>query len=163
MLHQQQLKISPPYLGIVGVRGKYDIQKVYRKWEVFYTLPIFIKGVDFMSNCISRGDVFYANLQDGVGSEQRGFRPVIIIQNDIGNYFSPTVIAVAITGKINHKAKLPTHCNLTSLKNLGIPSMALAEQIITLDKKRLQKYIGKIADEDVIALNKALSISVGLA
>ena len=116
-----------------------------------------------MSNYISRGDVFYANLHNGVGSEQGGYRPVIIIQNDTGNHFSPTVIAIAITGKSNHKAKLPTHCNLTSLKTLGMPSMALAEQILTLDKKRLKKYVGKIGKEDAKALDKALSISVGLA
>lgn len=95
-----------------------------------------------MSHYISRGDVFYANLYDGIGSEQRGFRPVIIIQNDTGNHFSPTVIAIAVTRNCNPKAKLPTHCNLTALTILGIPSMALAEQIVTLDK--------------------ALSISVGL-
>ena len=115
-----------------------------------------------MSNYISRGDVFYANLHNGIGSEQGGYRPVIIIQNDIGKQFSPTVIAIAITGKCNHKAKLPTHCNLTSLKMLGIPSMALAEQILTLDKKRLKKYVGKIDKEDFEALDKVLLISVGL-
>ena len=98
------------------MRGKYYKQILYNQMgSGFKHFPFLIKGVEFMSHYISRGDVFYANLYDGIGSEQRGFRPVIIIQNDTGNHFSPTVIAIAITRNCNPKAKLPTHCNLTSL------------------------------------------------
>lgn len=115
-----------------------------------------------MNDCVMRGDIFYASLNHGIGSEQRGYRPVLIIQNDIGNKFSPTVIAAVITGKVHYKARLPTHCLLKPLPELSVPSMVLLEQIITIDKRRLKRYIGKINEEEITPINKALSISIGL-
>ncbi len=115
-----------------------------------------------MDNCIMRGDIFYANLNCGVGSEQRGYRPVLIIQNNVGNKFSPTVIVAVITGKIHYKARMPTHHILESTSVLAIPSMVLLEQIITIDKGRLKRYVGRINEKEISTINKALSISVGL-
>lgn len=112
---------------------------------------------------IKRGDMFYADLSPVVGSEQGGIRPVLIIQNDLGNKYSPTVIAAAITSQM-HKTELPTHINIGSeecgLKN---NSVVLAEQIRTIDKSRLKEKIGHINDEQIInQVNGALGISFGL-
>lgn len=115
-----------------------------------------------MDNCIMRGDIFYANLNYGIGLEQRGYRPVLIIQNNIGNKFSPTVIVAVITGKIHYKARMPTHYLLEVTSALTIPSMVLLEQIITIDKRRLKRYVGRISEKEISPINKALSISVGL-
>lgn len=115
-----------------------------------------------MSDCVMRGDIFYANLNHGIGSEQRGYRPVLIIQNNIGNKFSPTVIVAVITGKVHYKARLPTHYLLNHSSALSVPSMVLLEQIITIDKRRLKRYVGKISEEEITSINKVLSISVGL-
>ncbi|ABN53898.1 MAG TPA: type II toxin-antitoxin system PemK/MazF family toxin [Hungateiclostridium thermocellum] len=111
---------------------------------------------------IKRGDIFYADLSPVIGSEQGGIRPVLIVQNDIGNKYSPTVIASAITSQIN-KAKLPTHIEL-SAKEYGLPkdSVVLLEQIRTIDKKRLREKIGHLDDELMEKVNEALSISFGL-
>jgi len=111
---------------------------------------------------IKRGDIFYADLSPVIGSEQGGIRPVLIVQNDIGNKYSPTVIASAITSQIN-KAKLPTHIEL-SAKDYGLPkdSVILLEQIRTIDKKRLREKIGHLDDELMEKVNDALSISFGL-
>jgi Growth inhibitor len=109
-----------------------------------------------------RGDIFYASLNHGIGSEQRGYRPVLIIQNNIGNKFSPTVIVAVITGKVHYKARLPTHCLLNLYPALSVPSMVLLEQIITIDKRRLKKYVGRISEEEITFINKGLSVSVGL-
>lgn len=115
-----------------------------------------------MSDCIVRGDIFYANLNRGTGSEQYGYRPVLVIQNNIGNRFSPTIIVAAITGKTHYKARLPTHCIIDSSRNFSVPSMVLLEQIVTIDKSRLKRYVGRISDKDIFEINKALSISLGL-
>ena len=106
--------------------------------------------------------MFYADLSPVIGSEQGGVRPVLIIQNDIGNKFSPTVIATAITSQIN-KAKMPTHIELDA-KSYGLPkdSVILAEQIRTIDKKRLKEKIGHVDDELMEKVNDALEISFGL-
>lgn len=111
---------------------------------------------------IKRGDIFYADLSPVIGSEQGGVRPVLIVQNDIGNKYSPTVIASAITSQIN-KAKLPTHIEL-SAKDYGLPkdSVVLLEQIRTIDKKRLREKIGHLDDELMEKVNDALTISFGL-
>lgn len=111
---------------------------------------------------IKRGDIYYADLSPVTGSEQGGNRPVVIVQNDIGNRFSPTVIVAAITSKIN-KAKLPTHIEL-SAEEYGLPkdSVILLEQVRTIDKKRLQDRIGHVKDELMEAVNKGLEISFGL-
>jgi len=111
---------------------------------------------------VKRGDIFYADLSPVVGSEQGGVRPVIIIQNDIGNKYSPTVIISAITSQIN-KAKLPTHVEISSEEyGLNKDSVVLLEQIRTLDKRRLKEKIGHMSDEDMSKVNQALLISIGL-
>lgn len=111
---------------------------------------------------IKRGDMYYADLSPVVGSEQGGIRPVLIVQNDIGNKYSPTVIAAAITSQIN-KAKLPTHIEISAQEyGLQKDSVILLEQIRTIDKKRLREKIGRLDDELMEKVNDALSVSFGL-
>jgi mRNA interferase MazF len=111
---------------------------------------------------IKRGDIFYADLSPVIGSEQGGIRPVLIVQNDIGNKYSPTVIAAAITSQIN-KAKLPTHIEISAQEyGLQKDSVILLEQIRTIDKKRLREKNGHLDDELMEKVNEALSISFGL-
>lgn len=111
---------------------------------------------------IKRGDIYYADLSPVVGSEQGGVRPVLIIQNDVGNKYSPTVIATAITSQIN-KAKMPTHIELDANEyGLSKDSVVLAEQIRTIDKRRLKEKIGHIDGELMSRVNEALEISFGL-
>ena len=115
-----------------------------------------------MTIVIKRGDIFYADLSPVVGSEQGGIRPVIIIQNDVGNRYSPTVIVSAITSQIN-KAKLPTHVEISSEEyGLNKDSVVLLEQVRTLDKRRLKEKIGHMTDEDMIKVDVALKISLEL-
>lgn len=112
---------------------------------------------------IKRGDMFYADLSPVIGSEQGGIRPVLIIQNDMGNKYSPTVIAAAITSQIG-KNRLPTHIEIDS-KDVGLKadSVVLAEQIRTIDKSRLKEKIGHIDDEKIMGkINSAIGISFGL-
>lgn len=111
---------------------------------------------------IKRGDIFYADLSPVVGSEQGGIRPVLIVQNDVGNKFSPTVIAAAITSQ-KDKTKLPTHIQLHS-ENCGLAkdSIVLLEQIRTLDKRRLKEHMGRVDILSMERINHALSISFGL-
>lgn len=111
---------------------------------------------------VKRGDVFYADLSPVVGSEQGGIRPVLIIQNDIGNKYSPTVICAAITSQIN-KAKLPTHIELNSDDyTLVRDSVVLLEQVRTIDKKRLREKICRLDGNMMRQVGKALSVSFGL-
>ena len=111
---------------------------------------------------VKRGDIFYADLSPVIGSEQGGIRPVIIVQNDIGNKYSPTVIVAAITSQIN-KAKLPTHVEISSEEyGLNRDSVVLLEQVRTLDKKRLKEKIGHMTDDDMKKVNRALLISLAL-
>lgn len=112
---------------------------------------------------IKRGDMFYADLSPVVGSEQGGIRPVLIIQNDTGNKYSPTVIAAAITSQTG-KNKLPTHIEIGSDNNgLKSDSVVLTEQIRTIDKSRLKEKIGHINDNVVMSrVNDAIGISFGL-
>jgi len=110
---------------------------------------------------IKRGEVYYADLSPVVGSEQGGFRPVLILQNDIGNKYSPTVIVTAITSQLG-KAKLPTHIELSAEEyNLPKNSVALLEQIRTLDKRRLKEKVTKLSEEKMKEVNRALLISLG--
>lgn len=110
---------------------------------------------------IKRGQLYYADLSPVVGSEQGGVRPVLILQNDIGNKFSPTVIAAATTSRLT-KAKLPTHIPLEKDKYcLPKDSIVLLEQIRTLDKSRLLDYIGELPPETMSQVNTALLISLG--
>ena len=111
---------------------------------------------------IKRGDIYYADLSPVVGSEQGGVRPVLIVQNDIGNKYSPTVIAAAITSQ-QFKTKMPTHIKVdAAVCGLSKDSVVLLEQIRTLDKQRLKEKMGNLPETDMSRINNALSVSVGL-
>ena len=111
---------------------------------------------------IRRGDIYYADLSPVVGSEQGGLRPVLIIQNDVGNRYSPTVIAAAITSQLT-KAKLPTHIDVYADRfGLAKDSVILLEQIRTIDKRRLREKIGHLDDGVMRRVNEAISVSIGL-
>ena len=110
---------------------------------------------------IKRGELYYADLSPVVGSEQGGIRPVLVVQNDVGNKYSPTVIAAAVTSKIN-KAKLPTHIELNAVEyGLSKDSVVLLEQIRTLDKRRLKERIGELSATKMLMVDDALLISLG--
>lgn len=111
---------------------------------------------------IKRGDVYYADLSPIVGSEQGGIRPVLVLQNDVGNKYSPTVIVSAITSQIN-KTKLPTHIPLETSSGLSKDSVVLLEQIRTIDKQRLKEKICHIDGLTMQQVNDALSISFGMS
>ena len=111
---------------------------------------------------VKRGNIFYADLTNGIGSEQSGCRPVLIIQNDTGNKHSGTVIAAVITSRTGQKAKLPTHCSINKQQGLGHNSLVLLEQIRTIDKARLKEYIGTLDISAMKEVDKALAVSVGL-
>ena len=115
-----------------------------------------------MDRTIKRGDVFYAELNPVVGSEQGGIRPVLIISNDIGNSHSPTVIIAAITGKTQTKAKLPTHTEVKDVEGLDRDSIILLEQIRTIDKQRLKNQMGTMPDNIMARVDKALAISLAM-
>lgn len=111
---------------------------------------------------VRRGDIFYANLNPVIGSEQGGLRPVLILQNDIGNTYSPTTIVAAITSRIK-RAKLPTHIELKSNRyQLEKDSVILLEQLRTIDKQRLKERIGHLDEEIMAKVNIALEISLSL-
>lgn len=111
---------------------------------------------------IKRGDIFYADLSPVIGSEQGGLRPVLIVQNDVGNKYSPTVIAAAITSRMG-KNKLPTHIDISGLgAGLAKDSVILLEQIRTLDKKRLKEKMGHLDDATMQGVNNAIQVSFGL-
>lgn len=111
---------------------------------------------------VHRGDIYYADLSPVVGSEQGGVRPVLIVQNDVGNKFSPTVIAAAITSQTG-KTQLPTHININADRcGLSKDSVVLLEQVRTLDKKRLKEKMGALDPMAMNKINQALSISFGL-
>ncbi len=116
-----------------------------------------------MSLNVKRGDIFYADLSPVVGSEQGGTRPVLIVQNDMGNRHSPTVIAAAITSQTG-KAKLPTHIELSAWK-YGLPkdSVVLLEQIRTLDKRRLKEHMGHLDLDLMQRVDMAIAVSFGLS
>lgn len=129
-----------------------------------------ILKVQTTSNSIRRGDIFYADLSPVVGSEQGGIRPVLIVQNDVGNRYSPTVIAAAITSQTS-KARLPTHIEVMGevLSSGGSPECGLAknsvillEQIRTLDKRRLKEKMGHLDDRTMHQVNEAITVSFGL-
>lgn len=111
---------------------------------------------------VKRGDIFYANLSPVIGSEQGGHRPVLVLQNDVGNKYSPTVIVAAITSQIS-KAKLPTHVELPSkLYSLEKDSVVLLEQLRTVDKRRLKEKITHLSEDIMTKVDEALRISLGL-
>lgn len=113
-------------------------------------------------NMIARGDLYSACLDPVVGSEQGGVRPVLVIQNDVGNRYSPTVIVLAVTGQLN-KTHLPTHVSVPAGENgLMKDSVVLAEQIRTLDKRRLRDKIGTVSPEVMSRVTQALRVSLGV-
>ncbi len=109
---------------------------------------------------IKRGELYYADLSPVIGSEQGGIRPVLVVQNDIGNKYSPTVIAAAITSQLN-KARLPTHIQLDEGSGLPKNSIILLEQIRTIDKTRLKDKIGELPSDVMTRVNNGLLISLG--
>ena len=111
---------------------------------------------------IRRGQIYYADLNPVVGSEQGGVRPIVVLQNDVGNKYSPTVIAAATTSKL-YKAKLPTHIELSKEKTpLPKDSVVLLEQIRTIDKSRIKEKIGELPPEIMQQINEALLLSLGV-
>lgn len=114
-----------------------------------------------MSLEVRRGEMYFADLSPTLGSEQSGFRPILIIQNDKGNQHSPTVVVAAITGKPK-KTTLPTHCMLPAFRGLSIPSVVLCEQIRTIDKSRLQTYIGTLDEVSMRGIDRAIAVSMGI-
>lgn len=111
---------------------------------------------------VKRGEIYYADLSPVVGSEQGGIRPVLIVQNDVGNKHSPTVIAAAITSK-KEKSQLPTHISVTAQScGLSKDSVVLLEQVRTLDKRRLKERMGELDQSSMAQVNDALQVSLGL-
>ena len=130
---------------------------------IAFTYTVLGAVFGFQKRCtmnVKRGELYYADLSPVVGSEQGGIRPVLVVQNDIGNKYSPTIIAAAITSKIN-KAKLPTHIELPSAYGLAKDSVILLEQIRTLDKRRLKERIGELPPATMVRVNRAILISLG--
>jgi mRNA interferase MazF len=111
---------------------------------------------------VKRGDIYYANLSPVVGSEQGGHRPVLVIQNDVGNKYSPTIIVVAITSQIS-KAKLPTHVEINAKQsNLEKDSVILLEQLRTIDKRRLKEKVSHLSEDIMSMVDEAIKVSLGL-
>ena len=115
-----------------------------------------------MDREIRRGDLYYAELDPVVGSEQAGTRPVLVVSNDIGNRYSPVIVAVPITSRRIGKKRLPTHVEVRIPQLLKNDSTALTEQIRTIDKLRLKEYIGSLPDCLMTAVDQALAISIGI-
>ncbi len=109
---------------------------------------------------IRRGDIFMANLPKGIGCEQGGRRPVVVIQNDVGNFRSPLVIVASVTGA--RKRPMPTHVPLGKAQGLSRPSLLLLESIYTIDKSRLMQYLGHLQPEKILQMDRAAGISIGL-
>ena len=116
-----------------------------------------------MNKTYLRGEMYYADLGRGIGSEQEGRRPVLILQNNTGNKYSPTVIVAAISSKVDAKAKLPTHDLLKAENGLELPSLVLLEQLRTIDKKRLETYIGRLEEKHIRRINHALALTMKLS
>lgn len=116
-----------------------------------------------MERTIKRGDIFYADLNPVVGSEQGGIRPVLVISNNTENRYSPTIIIAPITSRTHTKAKLPTHTEVKDCDKLDKDSIILLEQIRTIDKQRLKQYMGMMPDSIMARVDKALAISISLA
>lgn len=135
-----------------------DMGQVF--WPALFPAYLY-SGGQFMRKAIRRGDLFYADLNPVVGSEQGGIRPVLVIQNNVGNHFSPTIVAAAITSR-KAKNSLPTHILLEDVPGLAPTSLLLLEQLRTIDRKRLRGYIGRISKEKMLEVDAALAISIGL-
>lgn len=111
---------------------------------------------------VYRGEMYFADLSPVIGSEQGGYRPVLVIQNNVGNFHSPTVIVAALSGQIDTKAVLPTHHIVRAYAGLNEESVILLEQIRTVDKRRLQNYIGQLNENDMEQVDHCLAISLSL-
>ena len=109
-----------------------------------------------------RGDLYYANLNPYFGSEQGGTRPVLVLQNNVGNFFCPTLIVAPLTSKWIKKKELPTHYALERVAELGLKSVVLLEQIKTIDKRRVLSYIGRVSREEMRAIDDALQVSLDI-
>jgi len=109
-----------------------------------------------------RGDIYLVDLGTNVGSEQSGCRPVLVLQNDVGNHYGPTLIVAPISSRYWKKAGQPTHYIIEEVKSLSSPSVVLAEQIITIDKSRVQKFLGRVSDQQMRGIDRAVKISLGL-
>ena len=110
----------------------------------------------------SRGDIYYANMEPHISSEQGGERPVVVLQNDTGNKHSPTLIIATLTSKVDKKRHLPTHVLLDHNPGLKVPSIVQLEQIFTIDKRRVQRFAGQASDEEMKQIEMAAKISLGL-
>lgn len=151
---------------ILSKRAKPIMPKTGRRGssEPYRIMLRLLKGIKQESEemNIKRGDIYYADLSPVVGSEQGGIRPVLIVQNDVGNKYSPTVIAAAITSQ-KYKTKLPTHISVDAVDcGLQKDSIVLLEQVRTLDKKRLKERMGNLPTDEMNKVNRALSVSFGL-
>lgn len=109
-----------------------------------------------------RGDIYYANMEPHVGSEQGGERPVVVLQNDMGNKHSSTLITATLTSKVDKKLNLPTHVLLDQNPGLKVPSIVQLEQIFTIDKRRVQRFAGQTSSEEMDRIEAALKISLGM-
>ena len=109
-----------------------------------------------------RGDIYLVDLGTNVGSEQCGCRPVLLLQNNVGNHYATTLIVAPVSSRYWKKSKQPTHSLIEGIQNLTSPSVVLAEQIITIDKKRVMKYLGKVPEDQMQVIDKAVKVSLGL-
>ena len=109
-----------------------------------------------------RGDIYLVDLGTNTGSKQGGCRPVLLLQNDVGNHYAPTLIVAPISSRYWKKSKQPTHSLIEGIENLVSPSVVLAEQLITIDKVRVKKYLGKVPEEQMQGINQAVMVSLGL-
>lgn len=109
-----------------------------------------------------RGDIYFVDLGTNIGSEQGGCRPVLLVQNDIGNHFGPTLIVAPVSSRYWKKSKQPTHTLIEGIQNLSSPSVVLTEQLLTIDKVRVMKYLGKVPEDQMQNVNKAVMVSLGL-
>ena len=109
-----------------------------------------------------RGDIYLVDLGTNIGSEQGGCRPVLLVQNDIGNHFGPTLIVAPVSSRDWKKSKPPTHTLIEGIQNLSSPSVVLTEQLLTIDKVRVMKYLGKVPEDQMQNVNKAVMVSLGL-
>ena len=109
-----------------------------------------------------RGDIYLVDLGTNIGSEQGGCRPVLLVQNDIGNHFGPTLIVAPVSSRYWKKSKQPTHTLIEGIQNLSSPSVVLTEQLLTIDKVRVMKYLGKVPEDQMQNVNTAVMVSLGL-
>lgn len=109
-----------------------------------------------------RGDIYYADLTQYLGSEQGGIRPVVVIQNNRGNFHAPTLIVATVTSRADKKLGQPTHFLIKKNRALTKPSVVQLEQLFTIDKQRVQRYLGKLSDKEIIGIERALLISLNL-